>query len=224
MDRLRSAITRHPIWWTAGAGIMLAAIAFGVGLSAGDDSVQVSALESELADVEGERNEARSERADLVVAEGERADEVESLEEELSAERALSGKSESKQKAPGEYDTDYDWEAAGTVGYLVLKPVGFEQEGDKWILTVEAKNEGKEPKEPFCGGAGGVVIDAEDRNYSGEAVLSESSDNCGEALQPGLTGIYKSEFKLPSGAVPVGLALYGDYEQEEEAKTWELPH
>lgn len=105
-----------------------------------------------------------------------------------------------------------------------MKPTALEQSGEKWILTIEAKNEGSEPEEPFCGSAGGVLIDAEDNIYTGEAVLGGSSDNCGEELQPGLTGTFRSEFKLPADAVPVGVALYGDYEQEEEAKTWELPH
>jgi hypothetical protein len=224
MASLRKRVSGHPVLWATLVAMLIAAAAFAAGYIVADDAGKVGALESELAKVEDGREQARSERADVLISEGETAEELQTVEEELAAERSLNGMGETQQKAPGEYETDFDWNSAGTVGYLTMKPVAFEKQGEKWTLTIEAKNEGKEPEEPFCGSAGGTLIDAEDRNYSGEAVLGEGSDNCGEALQPGLTGTYKSEFKVPPGATPVGVALYGDYEQEEEAKTWELPH
>lgn len=221
---MRAAFTKRRVLWGAGAVIAVAAVFF-AGYAVGDDSGQVSDVQSELASAETKVTDLTTQMGEVAEAKGEASLEIEGLEEELAAERSLNGKSEKSQTAANqEYNTDFPWKAAGTVGYLTMKPIAFEQVGERWILTVEAKNDGNGPKQPFCGGGEAVVIDAEDNNYTGEAVLGETSDNCGEELQPGLTGTFKSEFKLPSNAVPVGVALYGDYEQSEEAKTWELPH
>jgi hypothetical protein len=145
---------------------------------------------------------------------------TESLEGKLHAERSLNGKTTVAQNS--EFETDFDWETAGTVGYLTMKPVELSQSGDKWFLTIEAKNEGSEPESPFCGDGGAVLEDAAERTYSGEAVIGSGSASC-EELQPGLTDTYKVEFTLPSDAQPAIALLYGDYEQEEEAKAWALP-
>jgi len=206
-----------------GGAVALLIAAFAGGYFIGDDSSEVSDLEDTVVALESERDEAEDELAQSEDSGTELEAELASTSDQLDAERSLNGKSEKSQQDEGEYDTDYPWQAAGNVGYLTIKPIDFAQEGSKWILTVEAKNEGSEPKQPFCGGAEAVLIDAESNNYTGESVLSESSDSCGEELQPGLTGTFKSEFKLPGGAKPVAAAIYGDYEQEEEAKTWELP-
>lgn len=206
-----------------GGAILLLIVAFAAGYFVADDSSEVSDLEDTVAALETERDEAEDDLAQSEDAGEELEEELTSTADQLEAERSLNGKSEKTQEGNGEYDTDFPWQAAGTVGYLTIKPVDFSQEGSRWILTVEAKNEGSEPKQPFCGGAEAVLVDAEGNTYTGESVLSESSDNCGEELQPGLTGTFKSEFKLPGGAKPVAAAIYGDYEQEEEAKTWELP-
>jgi hypothetical protein len=204
-------------------GIVLIAAAFAVGMLTADESDKVSELEDKVARVESELDD---EQRELGYAEEEKkqADEKsESVEEELAAERNFKG-SGPKQVAEQEYETDYPWEAAGEVGYLTLKPVGWVQEGEKWILTIEAKNTGHEPEDPFCGEAGATIIDAEENNYTGEAVISGGTANCGASLQPGSTATYKGEFKIPSNAVPVVAAIYGEYELEEEAKQWELPH
>lgn len=206
-----------------GGAVVLLIAAFAGGYFVGDDSSEVSNLEDTVVALESERDEAEDDLAQSEDSGTELEDELASTSDQLEAERSLNGKSEKPQQDEGEYDTDYPWQAAGTVGYLTIKPIDFAQEGSKWILTVEAMNEGSEPKQPFCGGAEAVLIDAENNNYTGESVLSGSSDSCGEELQPGLTGTFKSEFKLPGGAKPVAAAIYGDYEQEEEAKTWELP-
>jgi hypothetical protein len=206
-----------------GGAILILLAAFAGGYLVADDAGEVSDLEDTVAALESERDEAEDDLAASEDSGAELEDELASTSDQLEAERSLNGKSEKTQQDGGEYETDFPWQGAGTVGYLTIKPIDFAQEGSKWILTVEAKNEGSEPKQPFCGGAEAVLIDAENNNYTGEAVLSESSDNCGEELQPGLTGTFKSEFRLPDGAKPVAAAIYGDYEQEEEARTWELP-
>jgi len=204
-----------------GGSVLVLVIAFLAGFFIADDSGRVSRLEDKVASVEEEASEA-SDDAEAISSELKEAEEeAESLEEKLRAERSLNGKTSVPQNA--EFDTDFDWETAGRVGYLTMKPIAIEQQGEKWILTVEAKNEGNEPEEPFCGSAGAALEDSGERVYSGEAVLGESSDNCGDALQPGLTGTYKGEFKLPPDAEPAIAILYGDYDQEEEAKVWALP-
>lgn len=198
---------------------MVAAFFLG-GYLVADDSAEVSDLNARLAEVEDELAGAEN-QASLY------SDEVDELEEskrtlqgQLHAERSLNGKTTVAQN--GEFASDFPWETAGTVGYLTMKPIGLEQVGDKWILTVEAKNEGNEPESPFCGDAGAALGDAAGRTYSGEAVLGGGSQDC-EELQPGLTGVFKGEFSLPTDAQPVVAAIYGDFEQEEEAKTWALP-
>lgn len=193
------------------------------GYLVGDDSGKVSELNDQIAAVESERDESEGRLSESEAEANEAQEELGSSREQLRAERSLNGKLPVKEEAAQEYDTDYPWEAAGGVGYLTIKPIDISQEGSKWVLTVEAKNEGSEPKQPFCGDAGAALGSAEGNTYTGESLLSESSDNCGEELQPGLTGTFKSEFKLPEGTKPVVAVIYGDYEQEEEAKSWELP-
>lgn len=218
-DRSGTSTKRRAI--IVGGAIFVLVVAFLAGFFIADDSGRVSALEEKVASVEEEASDA-SDDAEAVSRELEQAEEgTESLEEKLKAERSLNGKTSVPQNA--EFDADFDWETAGRVGYLTMKPIAIEQQGEKWILTVEAKNEGNEPEEPFCGDAGAALEDSGERVYSGEAVLGESSDNCGDALQPGLTGTYKGEFKLPPDAEPAIAIIYGDYDQEEEAKAWALP-
>lgn len=205
--------------------LALIAAAYFVGKGSVDThSVEVSDLQAELKSTKGQ---LASVEGELSVSKGEAEvanEEVAEAEEELAAERSFKGGGEKQNAAAQEYNTDFPWSAAGRAGEFTFKPVGWEQQGEKWILTVEAKNEGHEPKQPFCGGSESVVVDAAENQYSGEAVLEHGSASCGEELQPGLTLTYKAEFKIPSNAVPVAIAIYGEYEQEEEAKTWELPH
>jgi hypothetical protein len=219
--RLRERVTKKQ--GIAAGGVLALAIAFFAGgYFVADDSSRVSALEGEVASLQGDLDEtevslslSESEAQDL-------GDELDSANDQLHAERSLNGKIPVTQEAAQEYDTDYPWNAAGTVGYLAIKPTDLSQEGSKWILTVEAKNEASEPKTPFCGDGGAALGDTSGNTYTGDSVISSNLDSC-EELQPGLTGSYAVEFKLPDGATPAIAAIYGDYEQEEEAKTWELP-
>ncbi len=223
MSGLRSRFSERPWLLPFVLALLIGGAAFATGYVLADDAGEVTDLKAELAKAEDGRERARSERADSVIAEGEQAQALEDLEEELQAERSLSGKGNSQEQAAArEYDTDYDWGSAGNVGYLVVKPTGFRKEGSRWILEVEAKNEASEPKTPFCGDAGAALGDASGNTYTGEAVISETSDSC-EELQPGLTGTYAAEFKMPEDAMPIIAGVYGDWEQEEEAKFWELP-
>jgi hypothetical protein len=223
VSSVKSCVRSRPQVVLGLVAVLAVVIAFAAGFVVADESDKVSELEDQVAST---KSELSDEEQELAVAEEEReevGEEAEDAEEELAAERGFKGTG-GKQVADQEYETDYPWEAAGEVGYLTMKPIAWEEQGEKWILTVEAKNTGSEPEEPFCGSAGATVVDADDNNYSGEAVLGGGSANCGSALQPGQTATYKGEFQIPSNAVPVIVALYGDYEQEEEAKQWELPH
>jgi hypothetical protein len=122
-----------------------------------------------------------------------------------------------------EFETDYPWGAVGEVDDLAIKPISVEQDGDKWTFTLEAKNEGSSPAEPFCGLGSSTLIDGEEREFSGETLLSfeGGGDNCGDALQPGLTGTYVEEFALPPNAKPVVVYVAAEY--GEEGKSWALP-
>lgn len=202
------------------AGLAVVAAFFFGGYLVADDSAEVSDLNARLAEVEDELAGAENQASLYSDEVGELEEAKRTLQGQLHAERSLNGKTTVAQDS--EFESDFPWETAGTVGYLTMKPIGLEQAGDKWILTVEAKNEGNEPESPFCGDAGAALGDGAGRTYSGEAVLGGGSQNC-EELQPGLTGIFKGEFLLPADARPVVAVIYGDFEQEEEAMTWALP-
>jgi hypothetical protein len=200
---------------TAGVVALGLAAAFLGGFLLGDDSGEVSSLEDQVAKAEDELAGAEN-QVSIYSGEAEELEEsTESLEGKLHAERSLNGRTTVPQNT--EYETDFDWETAGTVGYLTMKPIDLTQSGSKWILTIEAKNEGNEPESPFCGDGGAALEDSAERTYSGETVIGSGSDSC-EELQPGLTGTFKSEFTLPEDANPAIALIYGDYEQEDEAK------
>lgn len=208
----------------AALAVVLIAVAYFVGKGSVDThSAELSDLQNELHEVRGE---LKSEQGQLSLAEGEVAvvkEQAAELEEELAAERSFKGQGEKQQVVEQEYETDFPWQAAGRVGHFIFKPVGWQKEGESWLLEVETKNESREPKSPFCGGGESVVIDAENNNYSGESVLFGGSSDCSGELQPGTTETFEAEFKIPPNAAPVAVAIYGEYEQQEEAKTWELP-
>lgn len=214
--------------WRLLAGVValaLIAAAYFVGRAGVDThSAEVSELQAEVKSTNGQ---LASVEGELSVSKGEAEvanEEVAEAEEELAAERSFKGRGESQQVVDQEYETDFPWGAAGRAGNFIFKPVSWKQEGSKWTLMVEAKNVSHEPKEPFCGGAESVVIDAGENTYTGDSVLGTNAANCGEELQPGTTATFEATFKLPSNSAPVVVAIYGEYEQEEEAKTWKLPH
>jgi hypothetical protein len=215
-----------------GAVVALIVAAFFVGKGSVDThSSEVADLQSELRQSEGKLESEQQAMAqvegDLSVAKGEVSvaeEEATEAEEELATERSFKGKGAQQSVADGqEFETDFPWEAAGTVGDFTFKPVSWEKDGESWVLSIETKNESHSPTSPFCGGGESVVLDAEGNEYSGQSVLFNGSADCSGELQPGTTETFEAEFKIPSTAVPVAAAIYGEYEQEEEAKLWELP-
>lgn len=209
----------------AAVAAALVATGYVVGRTSVDThSGEIADLQSEVKAVEAKQGAAEGE-LEIAETEAETAKaEAAETHEELAAERSFKGKGGTEQVADQEYETDFPWGAAGRAGDFIFKPVGWTQDGEKWLLTVEAKNVSHEPKEPFCGGAESVVIDAGQNQYTGESVLGTGGGaDCAGELQPGTTDSYEAEFKIPSHTVPVVVAIYGEYAQEEEAKTWELP-
>jgi hypothetical protein len=216
---------------TGVVGIALIAGAYFVGAASVDThSAEIGDLEADATNTKSQLEtteaEVSSVEGDLSVAKGEVSvaeEEASEVREELAAERSFKGNGAKQQVAEREYDTDFPWDAAGSVGHFIFKPVAWEQDGEKWLLKIEAKNESHEPLSPFCGGGEAMIIDAENNNYSGESVLFSGSADCSGELQPGTTQTFEAEFKLPSNAAPVAAAIWGEYELQEEAKTWELP-
>jgi hypothetical protein len=186
----------------------LLTIAFFAGLVAGDDSAELTKLKDELSEVEAGQ---KSVEADLAIAET-RADQPRG-EPPPGGDRG----SDPKQH------TNHKWGEAGRVGYLMVKPIEFTNVGSKWFLAMRARNESKEAREPFCGDAGATLEDARGEAYAGAAFISAESDNCAGELQPGSTWTFKSEFELPAGTQPTIASIYGDFEQENDVKTWDLP-
>jgi hypothetical protein len=197
--------------------------AFFIGAALNDESSTVADLEDKLSRVESDLVNAEGEAVNLEAGREEAEEEVEAAEEELAVERDFKGNG-TQQEAEGEYDTDYPMDAAGKVGPYIFKPTDITEEGEgKWVMTIEAKNDGSSPLEPFCGGGESILVDAEGNEYSGDSLLFKGGANCDDALQPGLTAKYLAEFHLPPNATPVAAYIYGEYELEEEGKTWELP-
>jgi hypothetical protein len=214
--------------WHLGGGfvaIILIAAAYLVGKGSVDThSTEIGDLQAELHEAQ---SEVKAEKGQLSLAEGEVSvanERTAEVEGELASERSFKGEGEKQDAAEEEYETDFPWGAAGRAGNYIFKPIAWEQDGEKWLLTVEAKNVSHEPLSPFCGGAESVVIDAGQNNYTGESVLGSGAANCDGELEPGSTATYKAEFKIATNAAPVVIAIYGEYSQEEESKTWELPH
>ena len=119
---------------------------------------------------------------------------------------------------------------AGAVGNLSIRPTSFVNlggsgEATKWRATITVKNDGSEPVQPFCGSGQASLTDAQGRVYEGEAAVNEANSvNCGEKVQPGLSGSpFVVDFKTPTAAKPKTLSLWGESEYQEQAKTWSVP-
>ena len=67
------------------------------------------------------------------------------------------------------------------------------------------------------------MLDDAGRQFDGDAVLSDSTGNCGDSLQPGLTGTYALDFKTPGDTKPAGFSLVPDSLTDETSKTWDAP-
>lgn len=224
MNRVKTFVSAHRTLVAWVVALVAIVAAFVIGAASKDESGTVSDLEGQVAHLKSELSNEEAEVSSLESDREAAEEEAETAEEELAVERGFKG-SGPKQEAEGEYETDYPVGAAGKVGPYIFKPTDISGDGEgKWTLTVEAKNSGSSPLEPFCGGGESILVDAEGNEYSGEAVLFKGGANCGDALQPGLTAKYLVEFHTPPNAVPVAAYVYGDYELEEEGKTWELPH
>jgi hypothetical protein len=208
---------------TAVVGFVVAVGTFFAGAGSKDEHTsEIASLEGEVAKAEKEAGSVESELAgtktELEQSEVERGEAVEALEVETEFKS-----SSAKQEASAPIETDYQESQAGRVGEYIFKPTGIDETGDgKWTLTVEAKNTGSSPLDPFCGGGDAILIDKAGNEYTGEAELFHGGANCGESLQPGLTASYLTEFHMPSGAVPVAAYIYGEFELEEEGKIWAL--
>jgi hypothetical protein len=83
------------------------------------------------------------------------------------------------------------------------------------------KNIGSQPVQAFCGGDASMTDDL-GRVYEGEGVASEAnSQDCGEKLQPGLSGsTFLVDFKTSTSAKPATLSLWGESEYSAQARTW----
>jgi uncharacterized protein affecting Mg2+/Co2+ transport len=89
-----------------------------------------------------------------------------------------------------------------------------------WRAAITVKNIGSQPVQVFCGGDA-TLTDILGRTYEGKGVIGEGSEDCGEKLQPGLSGSsYRVEFKTPTNATPATLSLWGDSEYSEQARAW----
>lgn len=226
MQRIRAQLTKRRLAKAGIIGALLAAVFIG-GYLVGDDSGEVSLLKKELAASESHVGVMELELAGAKSEAASAEESQKTLKGQLKAERSFNGKSVPSSKENSEVNSEFEWDTAGTVGQLTMKPTALTSSNSgsttKWTLTVEAKNEGSEPKSPFCGEAGGQLVDSTGRTYTGKDVLGGQSESCGNELQPGLTGTFQGTFVLPSSAKPVAVALYGEYSQEGEAKTWSLP-
>jgi hypothetical protein len=112
------------------------------------------------------------------------------------------------------------------VGSIRITPTSFvrlESSGEavKWRVTMTVKNIGSQPVQAFCGGEASLTDDL-GRVYEGEAVTGEAnSQNCGDKLQPGLSGSpFLVDFKTSTSAKPTTLSLWGESEYSAQARTW----
>jgi hypothetical protein len=204
----------------------LLAGAYFVGADSADDAAEVSELEDRVDTLEDERDEA-TERAESTEREAnELTEEVQRLNDRLEAELGFSGEeSTERDQAVSAADADLKLGEAGRVGDLLLRPTSFINTGEGaeaaiWVATITAKNDGSEPVNPFCGGAGAEVEDSQGRKFGGDSIIFGGARNCGADLQPGLSADnYKMRFKLPKDAQPVLLRLMEEF-KESVNKTW----
>ena len=194
----------------------------------GDDSSQVDDLNAEVSSrddtIVGLEDDVDQAEDELSAAEAEIAsvaEERDELQDRLKAELSITTEGSSGPAGSAPVDTDYPFDAAGKLGSLVVKPSSLEASGNQWIMTFDAKNDGSDPVDPFCGG-GGTLIDSEGRSFTGDAVLADSTANCGDSLQPGLTATYQLKFNTPAGTEPAAVELEEDIFSDTTA-TWAAP-
>ena len=118
---------------------------------------------------------------------------------------------------------------AKTVDSLSITPTALTKVSDNgsqatWHAIISVKDNGSTSADVFCGDAGASLDDSQGRTYDGTSVVGESSANCGDNIQPGLTGSpYVMEFKLPTGAKPSGAEPVGGIDQDQSgAQVWNV--
>lgn len=212
-----------------GLVLLLGALAgaYVLGANAADDSADVDRLEEQVVELTDERDELadRAERAEEEA--DDLQDEVENLNDRLEAELGFSGEdSTQRDETVSAADADLRLGEAGRVGDLIVRPTSFTRtsegaEAATWVATINAKNDGSEPLNPFCGGSGTEVEDTEGRKFGGDSIIGNTR-NCGNDIQPGLSADnYKLRFKLPKDAEPVLLRIADEFTfNRPDKKTW----
>ena len=117
-----------------------------------------------------------------------------------------------------------------TVGSISITPTALTKVSDNgsqasWRATISVRNNGSDSVDEFCGDDGASLTDAQGRNYDGTSVIGSGSANCGDNIQPGLAGgPFLMDFKLPTGAKPSSLSLWGDSlsNDQSSAPTWNV--
>jgi hypothetical protein len=206
--------------------VLLLAGAFVAGNVVGDDSDEVDDLNDQVANLSNELSSSESDleyvREELNLSDEQKRN----LASQLKAEQDLSGNVDEIAGGSGSApESDYLAGVAGPIAEYVMRPsVELESSSEdeaRWVATIEAKNNGSEPAELFCGGNGVTLVDSDGRSYEGEAVLASDTANCGASLQPGLTiDNYENEFTLPIGAEPASIEISAGEFGEGPTKSW----
>src|ERR1700693_4015269 len=79
------------------------------------------------------------------------------------------------------------------------------------VAKVVVINRGSRSVYPFCGGAGAVLVDTNDRNFDQLheiAIQIPGNPTCSSDLQPGFQDTYTLVFKTPKSAQIAGLAVW----------------
>lgn len=96
--------------------------------------------------------------------------------------------------------------------------------GDTQIVELwfRVTNNDNRPIGPFCI-AHSVVLDNEGREYEGDSLTESYTNNCGDDINPGLSGYpYVMRYLLPGSAQPYAVRAWADFDFEAFAATWRL--
>ena len=209
-----------------GVLVVLAGAAFAAGFLTADDSDQVSLLQNELSAARSDAKRSQNELASSRSENAEREEEVTALQERLEAELGLKGKRSSPTTSISPADADLRVGEAGKIGALIVKPTSFQRSGSSgdavsYVASFTVKNDGSVPVGPFCGGGEATVEDTDGRSFDGDSILGETTPNCGDDIQPGLTtSNFQVRFKLPRGAKAAILRVTDAVSDSGEEKTW----
>jgi len=88
-------------------------------------------------------------------------------------------------------------------------------------LWFRVENNDNRSIQPFCGGSDGVIVDSEGREFEGDSLLEEYTQNCGDDLNPGLDAYpYVTRFTLPEDAKVSQVRAWGEYDYSDQAGIW----